>query len=87
MDTEKINVLVVEPEKKPYPKEISSELASLQKEVGGYRTAHGRRVDDRSDAEIPLLRPGRNLRIKEILSKLGRIKMRWAWLRLRPSFT
>ena len=36
MDTEKINVLVVEPEKKPYPKEISSELASLQKEVGGY---------------------------------------------------
>ena len=36
MDTEKINVLVVEPEKKPYPKEISSELTSLQKEVGGY---------------------------------------------------
>ena len=36
MDNEKINVLVVEPEKKPYPKEISSELASLQKEVGGY---------------------------------------------------
>ena len=36
MDNEKINVLVVEPEKKPYPKEISSGLASLQKEVGGY---------------------------------------------------
>ena len=36
MDNEKINVLVVEPEKKPYPKEISSELASLQKAVGGY---------------------------------------------------
>ena len=41
MDTEKINVLVVEPEKKPYPKEISSELASLQKEVGGYRPRYG----------------------------------------------
>jgi len=31
-------------------------------------------VDDRSDAEVSLFRPGRNLRIKEILSKLGRIK-------------
>ena len=36
MDTEKINVLVVEPEKKPYVKDISPGLASLQKEVGGY---------------------------------------------------
>lgn len=27
MDSEKINVLVVEPEKKPYMKEISSELS------------------------------------------------------------
>lgn len=36
MDSEKINVLVVEPEKKPYMKEISSELSSLQHEVGGY---------------------------------------------------
>ena len=36
MDNEKITVLVVEPEKKPYVKDISSGLASLQKEVGGY---------------------------------------------------
>ena len=36
MDSEKINVLVVEPEKKPYMKEISSELSSLQHEVGPY---------------------------------------------------
>ena len=36
MDNEKINVLVVEPEKKPYMKEISSGLSSLQHEVGGY---------------------------------------------------
>ncbi len=36
MDNEKINVLVVEPEKKPYAKEISSGLSSLQHEVGGY---------------------------------------------------
>ena len=36
MDNDKIKVLVVEPEKKPYAKEISSELASLQREVGGY---------------------------------------------------
>ena len=36
MDNEKINVLVVEPEKKPYSKEISSGLSSLQYEVGGY---------------------------------------------------
>lgn len=35
-DNEKINVLVVEPAKKPYAKEISPELSSLQKEVGGY---------------------------------------------------
>ena len=39
MDSAKINVLVVEPEKKPYMKEISSELSSLQHEVGGY-TCH-----------------------------------------------
>ena len=36
MDNEKIAVLVVEPEKKPYAKEISSGLSSLQHEVGGY---------------------------------------------------
>lgn len=36
MDNEMISVLVVEPEKKPYMKEISSGLSSLQKEVGGY---------------------------------------------------
>lgn len=36
MNNDKINVLVVEPGKKPYAKEISSELASLQHEVGGY---------------------------------------------------
>ena len=36
MDNEKIKVLVVEPEKKPYAKEISSGLSSLQHEVGGY---------------------------------------------------
>lgn len=32
----KMNVLVVEPGKKPYTKEIKSGLDSLQKEVGGY---------------------------------------------------
>lgn len=31
-----INVLVVEPGMKPYPKEIEAGLSSLQKEVGGY---------------------------------------------------
>jgi len=36
MDNEKISVLVVEQEKKPYAKEISSGLSSLQHEVGGY---------------------------------------------------
>ena len=36
MDNEKISVLVVKPEKKPYMKEISSGLSSLQNEVGGY---------------------------------------------------
>lgn len=36
MDNDKISVLVVEPEKKPYTKEISSGLSSLQHEVGGY---------------------------------------------------
>lgn len=35
-NNEKIKVLVVEPEKKPYAKEISLGLSSLQKEVGGY---------------------------------------------------
>ena len=33
---ENITVLVIEPEKKPYVKSISSELKSLQQEVGGY---------------------------------------------------
>ena len=36
MDKEMITVLVVEPEKKPYVKEISPGLSSLQNEVGGY---------------------------------------------------
>lgn len=36
MENEKLTVLVVEPEKKPYVKEISSSLDSLQKEVGGF---------------------------------------------------
>lgn len=36
MDNEKMTVLVVEPEKKPYIKEIESGLESLQREVGGY---------------------------------------------------
>jgi len=36
MDNEKITVLVVEPEKKPYVKEIEAGLESLQREVGGY---------------------------------------------------
>lgn len=36
MDNDKISVLVVEPEKKPYAKEISSGLSSLQHEVDGY---------------------------------------------------
>lgn len=36
MDGEKITVLVVEPEKKPYVKEIGADLASMQAEVGGY---------------------------------------------------
>ena len=36
MDGEKITVLMVEPEKKPYVKEIGADLASLQAEVGGY---------------------------------------------------
>lgn len=35
MDHEKITVLVVEPEKKPYVKDISPGLSSLQHEVGG----------------------------------------------------
>ena len=36
METKKMKVLVVEPLKKPYVKEIDSGLASLQHEVGGY---------------------------------------------------
>ena len=36
METEKMKVLVVEPLKKPYLKEIDSGLVSLQHEVGGY---------------------------------------------------
>ncbi len=36
METDKITVLIVEPEKKPYVKEIESGLESLQHEVGGY---------------------------------------------------
>ncbi|MBQ8187884.1 MAG: DUF3849 domain-containing protein [Clostridia bacterium] len=36
MDNEKITVLVVEPEKKPYVKEIEPGLESLQREVGRY---------------------------------------------------
>ena len=36
MDGEKITVLVVEPEKKPYVKEIGADLAAMQAEVGGY---------------------------------------------------
>ena len=35
-DGEKITVLVVEPEKKPYVKEIGVDLAAMQAEVGGY---------------------------------------------------
>ena len=36
MSTDTMKVLVVEPEKEPYAKEINSGLSSLQKEVGGY---------------------------------------------------
>ena len=36
MGTNEMKVLVVEPMKKPYVKEIDSGLASLQHEVGGY---------------------------------------------------
>lgn len=36
MNEEKISVLVVEPEQKPYVKEISNDLDTLQHEVGGY---------------------------------------------------
>ena len=36
MNIETMKVLVIEPEKEPYVKEISSGLSSLQKEVGGY---------------------------------------------------
>lgn len=34
--TDKIKVLVVEPERKPYKKEIYTDLHTLQKEVGGF---------------------------------------------------
>ena len=36
MNDEKITVLVVEPQKEPYIKKITNDLASLQKEVDGY---------------------------------------------------
>lgn len=36
MSSDTMRVLVVEPEKEPYVKEIDSGLNSLQKEVGGY---------------------------------------------------
>ena len=36
MKIETMKVLLVEPEKEPYVKEISSGLSSLQKELGGY---------------------------------------------------
>ena len=36
MENEKLTVLMVEPEKKPYVKEIDPGLSSLQHEVGGY---------------------------------------------------
>ena len=36
MHIETMKVLVIEPEKEPYVKEISSGLSSLQKEVGGF---------------------------------------------------
>lgn len=36
MSSDTMKVLVVEPEKEPYVKEISSGLSSLQKEVGGF---------------------------------------------------
>ena len=36
MSAEKMKVLVVEPMKKPYIKEIDSSLEALQQEVGGY---------------------------------------------------
>lgn len=36
MNNDKITVLMVEPGKPPYPKEIDSGLSSLQHEVGGY---------------------------------------------------
>lgn len=36
MDNNKLTVLMIEPGKAPYPKEIASGLRSLQHEVGGY---------------------------------------------------
>ena len=36
MNIETMKVLVIEPEKEPYVKDIGSGLSSLQKEVGGY---------------------------------------------------
>ena len=34
--SDKMTVLVVEPEKTPYPQEIGTDLEALQKAVGGY---------------------------------------------------
>ena len=36
MNDQKLKVLVIQPMKKPYVKEIDPELKSLQREVGGY---------------------------------------------------
>ena len=42
MDGKKITVLMVEPEKKPYVKEIGADLAAMQAEVGGSVSVSGR---------------------------------------------
>ena len=36
MEKKTLSILVVEPQKKPYAKEIGGDLKSLQHEVGGY---------------------------------------------------
>ena len=36
MEKKTLSVLIVEPQKKPYAKEIGGDLKSLQREVGGY---------------------------------------------------
>ncbi len=36
MEKKTLAVLIVEPQKKPYAKEIGGDLESLQREVGGY---------------------------------------------------